>query len=151
MAIGLRAAVVLFAILTCGVASADVVVRVQVVEGPVRAEDAAAADDGPGQAETLLSIETLARPGGAFRSRTEVGGRIVELKGSLKPGGERSYTVAVAFSSKGPDGGQEVTTNLLVTIGKPVVLAKLVGAGRERSALLTIVEDGAGEEGPPPE
>jgi hypothetical protein len=94
----------------------------------------------------VLTVETLAPAGGAFRSRTTLGERVVELKGSLKEGGGGHLRISVTFLDNAPGSNHEVTTNVMVTPGKAHVIGKLVGGGRERSVVLIIVNDAAEDE-----
>jgi hypothetical protein len=99
--IRLHAAIVLATILAGGIASADVIVRVQVFEEkaktPAATQPASAAPNRQ-QSDAALTVETSAPVGGSFLARTSSDQHTVELKGSVKQNGSDPYSVRVKFS-----------------------------------------------------
>jgi hypothetical protein len=136
-AIGLRLVAVWVAALMSGVAWADVVVRVEIVEGKPEAAEAKKVPAG----ETTLTVETLADAGGNFRTRTRVGKRTIELKGTVKQSDGDRRRIQVDFSDSEDGLGQQVTTTLLMKTNEPRVVSKLEGDSSQRAILLTIVDD----------
>jgi hypothetical protein len=127
--------VCVMALLTFGAAASsrgDIVVRVEVKESGEKADPA-----------TALTVETLAGATGQFATKTAVGKDTVELKGDVKKSETGEYRVRVTFKNTRPAGAQEVSTNVILSAGKPKQIGGLQGAGTERSVVLTLEEPAA--------
>jgi hypothetical protein len=147
MVMRLHAVVFLATILAGGIASADVIVRVEMKDEKAEAPDKApakapAAANNPPRADADIRIETLADARGKFLARTRVGKQVIELKGSLKQNGKDGYRAAVSFSDQTDGRGQhQVSTNVELPLDKPHLIGKMLGDTVNRSILLTITND----------
>jgi hypothetical protein len=135
--------VVLAMSLAGGVASADVILRVQVLEekaGDPAARAPADAPADPPKVDAILTMETLAPVGGSFLARTSVGKQKIELKGKVKQNNANDpYRVSVNFSDAAEGTGQQVATTVELRLDQPHVIAKSGG----RSIVLTICNEPA--------
>jgi opacity protein-like surface antigen len=113
--------------LAASAACADVVVRVEVKEVSPKADPV-----------TTLSVETLAGAGGQFSATTTVSKQTVTLKGGLKKSDDGPYRVQVNFSRRGDDGGQQISTSIVLPLNKPHEIGGLSSAGGERKVVLTL-------------
>jgi hypothetical protein len=148
MVLGLNTAIFFATILTGAVASADVIVRVQVMEGQDPAEPTtqpAAVAGNPQEAKTVSTVETLTDAAGRFLARTSVGSQVIELKGSITPlvGSDRNR-VRVTFSNRSDLDRQEINTNVELPLNQPRTIGGLhTSAGQSRSIVLTIANEPA--------
>lgn len=124
---------VLAAVLSFGMAAADVVVRVEVVgEKPVAGE--------PVTQETLMTLETLPDASGAFLARTTLGKQVIEIKGTVKPTNQDRRRVSLKFSDRGELSLQQISANAELIADQPKTVGGLKGPKEEeREIILTLV------------
>ena len=103
--------------------AAGIILEIQDFENnpPALAEQKA-----PDKGKMLLSVEVLAEPDQPFLSRTKLGGRTIQVQGTLRRGTGDTWRASYQFSdtTSNPDGTVSTnswSSNLDLSTGKPIL------------------------------
>ena len=121
----LHAVIVLASNLIVGIARAEVIVRVQVLE----------------ENNATSTVETLADASGRFLARMSLGHQIIELNGNIKTLDEDRRRVQVSYLDDAQGSTRRVSTNIELPNDQPRVIGKLLGGTGQWSIVLTIVNE----------
>jgi hypothetical protein len=104
-------------------AGAGIILQIQVFENTPPAQ---AGQKAPDKGKMTLSVEVLAEPGAPFHSRTRLGDRTIEIKGTLRAMKDGTYQADCSFSdiTTNPNGmglTKAWKTNLLAPLGEDVI------------------------------